>query len=97
MSTLHCALENGAHLYVNECQKIRHYRARSTEERRRIRRRRKKKRFYIHSFDWKSQWWCLKCVILYLARDIPAFVMYCIYEASRSSLLIESTNSVIHA
>ena len=36
MSTLHCALENGADLYVNECQKIRHYRARSAEERRRI-------------------------------------------------------------
>ena len=35
MSTLHCALENGADLYVNERQKIRHYRARSTEERRR--------------------------------------------------------------
>ena len=33
MSTLHCMLENGADLYVNECQKIRHYRARSTEER----------------------------------------------------------------
>ena len=33
MSTLHCALENGADLYVNERQKIRHYRARSTEER----------------------------------------------------------------
>ena len=33
--TLHCALENGADLYVNERQKIRHYRARSTEERRR--------------------------------------------------------------
>ena len=27
--------ENGADLYVNECQKIRHYRVRSTEERRR--------------------------------------------------------------
>ena len=37
VSTLHCALENGAHLYVNEHQKIRHYRARSTEERRRRR------------------------------------------------------------
>ena len=35
MSTLHCTLENGADLYVNERQKIRHYRARSTEERRR--------------------------------------------------------------
>ena len=32
VSTLHCALENGADL----SQKIRHYRARSTEERRRI-------------------------------------------------------------
>ena len=41
MSTLHCALENGADLYVNEHQKTQHYRARSTEERRR--RRRKKK------------------------------------------------------
>ena len=34
MSTLHCALENGADLYVNE-RKIRHYPARSAEERRR--------------------------------------------------------------
>ena len=34
MSTLHCTLENGANLYVNECHKIRHYRTRSTEERR---------------------------------------------------------------
>ena len=63
MNTLHCALENGADLYVNERQNIRHYRARSAEERRR-----KKFIFYfarceskfalysdiIHSFDWKS-------------------------------------------
>ena len=35
MSTLHCTLVNGADLYVNERQKIQHYRARSTEERRR--------------------------------------------------------------
>ena len=34
MSTLHCVLENGSDLYVNERQKIRHYRTRSTEERR---------------------------------------------------------------
>ena len=34
MGTLHCVLENGADLYVNEGQKLRHYRARSTEERR---------------------------------------------------------------
>ena len=70
MGTLHCALENGADLYVNERQKIRHYRARSTEERRRIRRKKEcqiaiflfarcihKTPLYnnvIHSFDWKS-------------------------------------------
>ena len=36
MTTLHCTLENGADLYVNKRQKIRHYRARSTEERRKI-------------------------------------------------------------
>ena len=35
MGTLQCALENGVDLYVNECQKIQHYRARSAEERRR--------------------------------------------------------------
>ena len=35
VSTLHCALENGADLYVNKRQVLRHYRARSTEERRR--------------------------------------------------------------
>ena len=38
MGTLHCALENGADFYVNERQKIRHYRTRSAEERRRRRR-----------------------------------------------------------
>ena len=48
MSTLHCTLENGADLYVNERPKIRHYRARSTEERRRRIRRKKnaKSRFF---------------------------------------------------
>ena len=34
MGTLHCALENGADLYVNELQKMQHYHASSTEERR---------------------------------------------------------------
>ena len=37
MSTLHCTLENGADLYVNECQKIQHYHAgllKKEEERR---------------------------------------------------------------
>ena len=42
MGTLHCTLENGTDLYVNERQKTRHYRARSTEERRRKIRRKKK-------------------------------------------------------
>ena len=41
MGTLHCVLENGADLYVNERQKIRHYRAGSTEEGRKRRRRKK--------------------------------------------------------
>ena len=36
MGTLHSALENGSDLYVNERQKMRHYRARSTEGRRRL-------------------------------------------------------------
>ena len=40
VSTLHCALENGAGLHVNERQKVRHNRTRSTEERR-IRRKKK--------------------------------------------------------
>ena len=66
MGTLHCALENGADLYVNECQKMRDYLARSTEERRRRRKKNAKSRFFyfarcvrklryysdvIHSFD----------------------------------------------
>ena len=44
MSTLHCALENRADLYVNERQKIRHYCARSTEERRK---KNAKSRFFL--------------------------------------------------
>ena len=43
MGTLYCTLENEADLYVNERQKIRNYRARSTEERRKIRRRRSRR------------------------------------------------------
>ena len=38
VSTLYCALENGADLHVNERQKIQQYHARFTEERRIIRR-----------------------------------------------------------
>ena len=53
----------------------------------------------IHLFDWKSavkhDGCVLKSVIVYLARDIPAFVMYCVNGESGSSLLIESTDSMI--
>ena len=35
-------------------------------------------------------------MIVYLARDIPAFVMYCVNGESGSSLLIESTDSIIY-
>ena len=44
----------------------------------------------------RTRWWCLKCVIVYLARAIQAFVMYCVNGTSRSSLLIESTDSMIY-
>ena len=36
-------------------------------------------------------------MIVYLARDIPPFVMYCVYGESGSSLLIESTDSMIYS
>ena len=36
-------------------------------------------------------------MIVYLARDIPAFVMYCVNGESGSSLFIESTDSIIHS
>ena len=35
-------------------------------------------------------------MIVYLARDIPQFVMYCVNGKPRSSLFIESTDSMIH-
>ena len=34
-------------------------------------------------------------MIVYLARDIPAFVMYCVNGESGSSLLIESIDCMI--
>ena len=46
VTTLHCSHENGADLYVKERQKIRHYRARSTEEKRSRRRKNAKSRFF---------------------------------------------------
>ena len=35
-------------------------------------------------------------MIVFLARDIQAFVMYCVNGTSSSSLLIESTDSMIY-
>ena len=49
MSAVHCALENGVDLYVHEHQKIRHYRARSTEERRKKEKKNAKSRFFYFS------------------------------------------------
>ena len=49
MRTLHCALENGADLYVNKHQKIQNYRARSIEERRRKKNKNVKCRFFFTS------------------------------------------------
>ena len=39
---------------------------------------------------------CLKCVKVFLALDIPPFVMYCVNGKPRSSLFIESTDSMIY-
>ena len=65
MGTLYCALENGADLYVNERWKIRHYRARSTEERRRITEKEKKEcqipNFYFAGCRDVIQGGCLGC------------------------------------
>ena len=49
MRTLHCALENGADLYVNKRQKIQNYRDRSIEERRRKKKKNVKSRFFFTS------------------------------------------------
>ena len=62
MGTLHCALENGADLYVKECQKIRHYHARSTEERRKRRIRRKKKKAKSRFFTSRGAY--VNCTII---------------------------------
>ena len=61
----------------------------------------------LHSLIWRcytlilleisrrTRWWCLQCVLVYLARDIRPFVMYSVNGKPRSSLLIESTDSMI--
>ena len=58
-----------------------------------------KLRDVIYSLYWKSAVEhdvpCLKCVIVYPARDIRPFVMCCVNGKPRSSLLIESTDSMI--
>ena len=65
-------------------------------------RRAPKLRYYgdvIHPFYWKStvehDGGVIQCVIVYLARDIRSFVMYCVNGKPRLSLLIESTDSMI--
>ena len=50
---------------------------------------------YLIGISRRTRWWCLKCMIVYLAQDIPAFVMYFVNGESGSSLLIESTDSMI--
>ena len=42
----------------------------------------------------RTQWWCLKCVLVYLVPDTAGFVMYCVYGESRELLLIECTDSM---
>ena len=61
MSTLHCTLENGADLYVNEHQEIRHYRARSAEERRK---KEKEEECQIVLFYFAR---CVRNIALYIA------------------------------
>ena len=62
MGTLHCVLENGVDLYVNECQKIRHYRARSTEERRKEKKKNAKSRCFTSRGEYVN---CAIITMLY--------------------------------
>ena len=57
-----CALENGADLYVNDRQKIRHYRARPTE----VRRRKKRKKNAAIFFTSRGEYvYCAIIAMLY--------------------------------
>ena len=67
MSTLYCALKNGADLYVNKRQKIRHYRARSTDERRR---RRKKKNAKLRFFTLRGAYVKLRYIAILYTHSI---------------------------
>ena len=51
---------------------------------------------YSIGISRRTLWWYLKCVMLYLVRDIPAVVMYCVNGKSGSSILIVSTDSMIY-
>ena len=62
MGTLHFALENGADLYVNEHQNIRHYGTRYTEERKIRRRRRNKKNAKSRYFTSRSAY--VNCALI---------------------------------
>ena len=76
MGTLHCMLENGADLYVNERRKKRHYHATGLLKKEGGERRMPNCDFFTSRGA-------------YLARDIPVFVMYCVNGASLSSLLVD--------
>ena len=52
--------------------------------------------FLLLEISRRTRCWYLKCVIVYLVRDICPFVMYCVNGKPRSSLLIESTDSMIY-
>ena len=53
--------------------------------------------FILLEISRTTRWWCLKCVIVYLARDIRPFVMYCVNGKPRLSLLIEYIDSMIES
>ena len=38
----------------------------------------------------RTRWWCLKCVIVYLARDIPPFVMNVLRQWKTSLILLKT-------
>ena len=64
VSTLHCALDNGVDLHVNERQKIRHYRARSTEEEEEEEELERRRRMQITIFYFAR---CIRKLALYIA------------------------------
>ena len=53
---------------------------------------------YTHSIgnQLQNMMVVFKIYEVYLARDIPTFLTYCVYGESGSSLLIESTDSMIY-